>query len=481
MDGAEAFFEEFFLKLFDIVPDNFFSVLSSRKRELYYDALMILYNIFSNELNIRVDDYLSSLVSMLEGRAFEPDEEDEIPEGSLSDMARARVLLLRLVRTGWVEEEFLDNSFVRILTPKSYAIPVLRMLRDLGEESQREYNSMVFATYSGLKQAMEEEGAPHLYDALLAARSESDALQHSLRTLYHEIRRFRRDASEKNDVNYLLSEHFDKYKVLLDRQYHPLKTMDSTHRYADPILDLLARMQSQEALQRPMIERAMKAKNYASEDEAVAEIDAAIDDITRVYSNVFYLVNDIDRRHSSYTKHSVEKIQYLMTTDQSIRGKLTDVLTAFAGASESEQEDMESLMNKHLQGGRQEFLDVRSFYRKSVRSRRVETEPLKVVKDLDLTGKAERFLLEQLSKSYSVARIREYVEALFADGRTEIESGEIPLREDSDFIFLILAMVRANEDGMPHVVRLREGQINNSGYLIPDMLICKKEIDIHVE
>ena len=45
------------VKLFDVIPGNFFSVLSSGNREIYYDALMILHDLFKFELNILLDDY----------------------------------------------------------------------------------------------------------------------------------------------------------------------------------------------------------------------------------------------------------------------------------------------------------------------------------------------------------------------------------------------------------------------------------------
>ena len=124
------------MKLFDVVPDKFFSILSSRNRVIYYDALMVLHDMFRFELNIREDDFVASLVSILEDKVFEVEEEDEVQESSLTVSGKARILLNRLIRTGWIDQEFLDNTFIKILTPRTYAIPVLKMLSELGEEAQ---------------------------------------------------------------------------------------------------------------------------------------------------------------------------------------------------------------------------------------------------------------------------------------------------------------------------------------------------------
>jgi len=131
------------MKLFDVIPDNFFSILSSGNREIYFDALMILHDMFKFELNIRITDYISALTAILEDRAFALEEDDEAQEGSLTLSGKARLILNRLLKTGWVDREFLDGSFVEIVTPRSYAIPVMKLLSELGENTLHEYNSLV--------------------------------------------------------------------------------------------------------------------------------------------------------------------------------------------------------------------------------------------------------------------------------------------------------------------------------------------------
>lgn len=36
----------------------------------------------------------------------------------------------------------------------------------------------------------------------------------------------------------MLHDYYDEYKGMLDRIYHPIKTMDSLPRYRQPILDM---------------------------------------------------------------------------------------------------------------------------------------------------------------------------------------------------------------------------------------------------
>jgi hypothetical protein len=229
--------------------------LSSKNKEIYYDALMILHDMFKFELNIHAEDFVASLITVLEDRSFEIEDDDVTTDAALTLSGKARLILDRFVKTGWVDKEFLDGSFTEIITPRNYAIPVLRLLHELADDELLEYNSLVFATYSGLKQATNENES-HLYEALLSAKANTEQLQYSLRALYHGIRGFLRGIAPLQDVNLLLQDHFNEYKKMSDRVYHPIKTMDSVHRYMDPIQSLLADILANDELLQTMRKRA---------------------------------------------------------------------------------------------------------------------------------------------------------------------------------------------------------------------------------
>lgn len=84
------------------------------------------------------------------------EEDDEVTEVSLTPNVKARLILNRLVKTGWLDKEFFDSSFIEIITPCDYAIKVMKLLSELSDQTLHEYNSLVFTTYSGLKKAKNE-------------------------------------------------------------------------------------------------------------------------------------------------------------------------------------------------------------------------------------------------------------------------------------------------------------------------------------
>ena len=298
--------------LFEIIPADFFSVLVSPNREIYAEALMKLYEMFRTEINIRLKSFLAEVEILLEDREYILEEGDEAEDMEPSSLrGKARLIVRRLVKTGWIDREFLDGSFTEIIIPNSYAITVMRMLRELTDESVAEYDSLVFSTYSALKQAF-TDSRDRMYEALIVAKSNTEKLDFKLRTFYYGIRGYQKVIRENTDVNLLLKNHFEAYKEALDRVYHPVKTMDSFSRYAGPIRSILTEVHYDETLLDEMAVKAVAAKEYADQVEAREGIQATIEKITDSYGAITLLLDEIDIKHSSMTKQSIDKIRYVI-------------------------------------------------------------------------------------------------------------------------------------------------------------------------
>lgn len=181
------------MNIFSLIPGNFFSILASRNREIYFDALMLLNEKLREELNIPVSEYIASLAGLIEDRNFVVEKEDETPDvpdavegqSALNSHTKARLILARLVNTGWVDRETTDGSFTEIITPRDYAIRMMQLLDEMRDGGIHEYNSLVFSTYSALKQAAQLKQAAYeqarvSYEAVLAAKRNTETLMYEL-------------------------------------------------------------------------------------------------------------------------------------------------------------------------------------------------------------------------------------------------------------------------------------------------------------
>lgn len=449
-------------------------MLSSPNKEIYLDALMLLHRMFKYEINVELDDYITSLISIIEDRDFFIEDDNEEEQGSLTMNKKARLILQKLINSGWLDREFKDGSFVEILTLRDYSIKVLKLLDEISTAKIQEYNSLVFSSYSSLKQAKESE-LYRMYDALLAAKESTNCLIDELKSLYHNIRTYHRQISEINEVNELLKEHFEEYKFIIDRIYHPIKTMDSVYRYSRPIQEILIDVLGDDVLLENMCKRAMTVRLYEDEEKALEAIRADIDFILEAYQSVGGLVDQIDRKHNTYTRNSIQKMRYLITADRSIKGKLVHIIQTYATSDGECRENLFNILQKNIVVNRQESLDLKSFYHKNIRSRRVDAEPLKVqLEDKSTSNKALEAMLSNLKNSFSVTKVRAFMAEILQNA-PQIRTKDIILENDIDFILLILATIRASDRNMPYRVELGDGFIEKNGYVIPEITFMRKE------
>lgn len=267
---------------------------------------------------------------------------------------------------------------------------------------------------------------------------------------------------------------------MVDRLYHPIKTLDSVFRYMDPIQSLLTDIYADDMLLRTMCEHAMDVRKYDDIEQADKEITSAIDYVLDTYQSIGSIVGEIDRKLSAYTKSSIEKIHYLMSADQTIKGKLTALLGAYSRLDDDGKDTIGTLLEASIEIDRQEFFDDKSLYHKNIRSRRIEKEPLSIIEADQLGNKAEDFLLDQFKNGYPIHRVKAFVDSLLT-GRSEITSDNIEITNNEDFILLILAVVRQNDLGMDYKIQLSEGKVNRNGYVIPNMNIKRKGANANVE
>ena len=85
------------MNLFDIIPENLFSILSSPNKRIYIDALFIIRECFKQEITMPKEDVAILIESRLEDALLEVEndsEEEEKIENSLS--AKAHYILRRL-------------------------------------------------------------------------------------------------------------------------------------------------------------------------------------------------------------------------------------------------------------------------------------------------------------------------------------------------------------------------------------------------
>jgi hypothetical protein len=163
------------MHLFDVIPQNLFSILASKNKYIYVDALFVLRKAFRQEMTIKKDDLVSMLVANLDEKMLDIDLSDEYEndggepvetsDNGVNLSGIAHLILRRLRETQWIDIDYQNDSFEEIVTLPDYSIKLINLLFSFTDENKKEYNSYVFSTYSALKTAFEEQDDSNNYNA----------------------------------------------------------------------------------------------------------------------------------------------------------------------------------------------------------------------------------------------------------------------------------------------------------------------------
>lgn len=459
------------MHLFDRIPDNLFSILVSKNKRIYLDALFVVHEGFKFELTLTRSELVSMLIAKIESDIYElQNEEEETGNIELSDLSsRANFLIRKLVETKWLNQETRFEDLESVMSFPDYASTLLDVLKRLTEDNIMEYNGLVVSSYNNLKTVDLERG-DYAFQAVNRALSDTEQLIDLLVKQYHNIGRYHQIALEMSKVNDLLISHFDDFHESIVMKFlHPFKTFDSVPRFKGPILEILNKWYQDESIMELLSEQAIRYGVVKTNEDASIKIYEMITRMIEYYESLPNLVRDIDVKHNAYTSASIEKIQYLINQDQSIKGKLIQTIQAIS-------KDMIELENveSHLTLYRQSYVSTESLYARSKikKSRQIESRPVTKV-DRSAAGVASNAFVSRLKDVYSREMVIREMLDLLEDGSLEVS--KMPLYSNKDLVRIILSSLYGTQPKTPFTTEFSNELHENNTYRVPNNTFMKKE------
>lgn len=476
----------FVQSLFDVVPESLFSLLSSQNKAIYFRLLMVLRGCYQGELRFRRTDLVTSLIHHMESDLLSltgttddvpPHETATAAEGDEPTLSgRAHMLVRRLLETGWLNAVPDESSLEELLLVPDYAVALLDVLHSIVNPVQKPYNAYVFSTYSALRTAHEERD--YMFPALQSAYDNTQALADSLRSLLHNIHHFYQSLQNRDEVRALLTEHFDEYQLqVAAKTYHPLKTVDSVHRFRPRILGILRDWLQDPDVMELLVQSMKTHRSEQESGEARYEIIRMAQYIIDSLEGMDSFLREIDRRNSAYSRASAERIQYLLNTDRDAKGKLVEILKAAPAFGEESDSRLAGDMAQ-LPVFRVAYVDPEMLYTDPVRKARAERQPLVLPNDVaaeQFTAQAEE-LLERVNALYSRERIVEFILEQMP-GTGELPARCLRLDHVDDFLRTMMSVITAEERGIPYELEWRsdDGTVDIGPYSLPAMTFRLKE------
>ncbi|HZJ89409.1 MAG TPA: Wadjet anti-phage system protein JetA family protein [Bacilli bacterium] len=469
------------MSLFTILPSNFFSILASKNKEIYAEALLLLQkSLESNDLLIRRSDFVRTLKDKYSDLILQVDlSEDENEDAEQRDFSdKASFVVRRLEETGWIDVEISQENFEEYIALPSYSISFLTLLNDLVTDHNAEYVSLVHATYSELKQE-DEARDEFMYATLVRAFENTKKLRTELITLAHSIRIFQNRLGKVFSTNNILEDYFDLYKTRVsDRYYHPLKTFDSVAKFKRPILSILQNWLYSEEIRKQLTTQALMWTRAKDAQAAEQDIISKINFISDMYEQLGSTISEIDRKHQDYTKASANKILYLNRADKTIKGHLDYIFKVYAEKL-SKGDTVSPILNTLRDTFTmvpQGFITPEAITIPIVRKLRDESLPLSI-SEFELADDVliESFI-EEARNQFSTDRVLDFMDLAFDDD-SELHISEISLPNFEAFMLLILATIESGSDECFYTVEREEGSVSNYGYRMPSLRFIRKEVE----
>lgn len=462
------------MKLFDAVPNELFSVLASPNRNLYADALDVLYEAYQENLKIPEETLYSMLRGKLEQQLAEATfDGEDIDEEELRDISgRARFLIRKLDGKGWLQKDRGDD-FNEYITVPGYSSRLLELFHQLQDDSPMRGYSYVFGTYSTLKVASEGTSVYDKMAAVYSAYDNTQSLIKLLQMVYHNVKHFFQLQIDMQEVNAVLASHFDDFgQKVVEAYIRPLKIKDSVPKYRVPIQKILADWLEDDTLLTAM-------SNAALQDRRGTDLAACRSDLLRKifwikerYDNIEHeFLDEIDQQVRRYTRAATQKIENLTNRDHNVRGNLNYLLTALSRNRRASE--LVEQIQPAFQLYEQSFLSEKSVWYRKRPGKRTKAAPV-LIQETEINSEMTRQAQLLLHSEFGRSEIAAYVEKWLGEAGICC-SEDLGLEDDKAYIMSLLAVMTGGDTASAYTVHKLGGIYSENGYSIPQIQIKRRE------
>ncbi|MDD2433694.1 MAG: Wadjet anti-phage system protein JetA family protein [Bacilli bacterium] len=468
------------MDLFEVIPTNLFTILTSKNRSVYADSLLIMRKAFKENVLIDKEVLTNELINELHSNIFDIDvKADEDPNAATSykdAVSLAKYIIKRLADTGWIDMEYeSEDHLVEYVSLPPYSVHFINIIADLTNNEVKEYDSFMYAMYSSLLNA-DGEYKDYRYTALNSVYEKMLEFEDSLKTLFHNLKRHYTNLVSLKTVNQILSEHFDSYqKDVIMQIYLPLKTKDSITRFKGSIFTILMKWMRDADIIDSMAGQALVQAKYPDVDSAHAGILSKINYIVDKLTDLEELVDLIDKRNTTYVSAATDKMSHLLNNDKSISGKLTKIMAKVATDLQNGYESSLDVTMEVLQLQKQQVLSGESLFTRAQGN--FETDDsgpgeLTYVDD-EVANKLTEAFESETRNRFSHQNVINFMKEQLND-KESVNSNELQLSSIDDMILLMNAFMDAYDDKLFYRMKLEHGQVINNDYQIPNLVFSKR-------
>lgn len=457
--------------LFDVVPENFFSVLAAPGKIAYWDCILRIFDITSSQLSfgverdVLVDDleyYFSSTMSA----------EMEEETGAMSPRDKANFMLRRLESCGWITVD-VDHSYVQRVNFRDYAIDIIKTLRGITDGRKTEYQGYIYTIYN-LCRAKDLAGV-----GLLEIVKNTDALITSLKSLNANIKNYIDDLTKHSSVAEILDALLnDYYTNVVDKAYHRLLTSDNVSKFRPVIIETLEKYsRSGKFLDRASSEIAQIRE--LSEEEAKEQTLTMLHDVVNAFRQMDEILDEINQKNTKYQRAAINRAKFLLTSSDDTRGQLRNILSALNETIQEQSLNYNgiyelAMTDQLIHIFSWSYLDSDSLYAPIEGKKEFHPSNLEVPEVDQKERERKRILMKQkMERILTPEKIGQYVLSCLK-GRGEMMADET-VRDEETFIRLIYVRLYGQRKKMPYRIELKDETVRTDHFRFRNFKIIRRK------
>jgi hypothetical protein len=464
------------MKLFDILPDKFFTILSSSNKEIYSDCLFILYSDLKNNTSFGVD---REIVAQTLTDYFEGFNEDTIFEDSTETIKtsreKANFVIRKLNDCGWIDIET-NTSYKQIINFTDYSIAFLETMQKVVSNEKLEYQGYVYTIYSVIFGS--ENIQPNVM--LEQVYENTNRLMTGLKTLNSNIKKYLEKITHQKTAQEIMDLAFNGYtQDIIDKGYHRLKTSDNVSKFRPKIIDRLEEFKRSKIFLDEVSKQNVEMEKHKSYEEALEDAMLKLNSIIYAFENMDDVINEIDRKNSQYIRASLARMKYLLNSSKDLGGQVTEILKYMVSQVEKNnydiKEDSLDEVEELFSFFPQSFIDERSIYTATEAKPAFNPQNLNDKKALTKEERESKIndIKERNRIRMSRENIDKYVLQILKDKKV-INASSLPVQDVKDYIKIIYILIYSKSRLVHYRVKKLENQIQVSDFTFKDFEIWRK-------
>ncbi|MDB6153478.1 MAG: hypothetical protein JWL90_1931 [Chthoniobacteraceae bacterium] len=452
------------------VRPEFFRLLSGSSAPLYIDVIDAL-EVAASHVNggLPRDEALSIAEGVIESHG-EVILEDESAAEPFSAREKARLLLDRLLGTGWLEEEQ-RADWQRLIFFDPNGVTLTHALRKMARPEAAVFSDKIVNVCVTL--ASRDAVAAQPWAQVESCLANLQAGLGELRAMQKSIERHIRQQLVATTLKQSLSVLFDQFAPRFGRGCYaelvrarlPIRLAEARRGVDELAIDpaMLSAMQTEVLRREPFIDV----------DSAMRRVQARLDELSELLDQVVPLADAVDRRTAEFTRRSLARFRYLQEV---------------AGENRSRVQLFFETLNQRLAGQRLNEVDaleipamrvhdvrylagLDSLYTPRLRRSAAEIEPLDDETSESQQGHALGQLRSAMRDSLTVGRANRFVESLPAKLGSRIHSQDLPMHTEDDLADVIACLLHAHaSDAVFQIEVPRAG--DDAALITSDVKLC---------